>query len=67
MSGGLTPVDVQNLTGDERGAFEMENAVHDVADLADAADGMKRAQAFVRCKIVQRSLHDPGRDPVDRP
>jgi uncharacterized protein GlcG (DUF336 family) len=61
MSGGLAPVDVQNLSGDERGAFEIENAVHDVADLADATDGMKRARAFVRCRIVQRGLHDPGR------
>jgi hypothetical protein len=41
MPGGLAPVDVQNLTGDERGAFEIQDAVDDVADLADPADGFR--------------------------
>jgi hypothetical protein len=29
MSGGLAPVDMQNLTGHERGTFKIQNAVND--------------------------------------
>ena len=65
MSGGLAPVDMQNLTGHERGAFKIQNAVNDVADLAYPADGMKRGQAFAlretRIRLPARASRPPVR------
>jgi hypothetical protein len=37
---------VCRITGDEHGALELQNAVDDVADLPDPADGMEPAPAF---------------------
>ena len=67
MSGGLPPVDVQDLAGDERGAFEIQDAVDDVADLAHPAEGMERAPGP---RTTQRScrgvLMTPGATALTR-
>ena len=42
VPGGLPTVDVQDLAGDERGPFEIQDAVDDVADLAHPAEGVER-------------------------
>jgi hypothetical protein len=51
VAGALAAVDVQDLAGDERGGFEVENAGHHVADLADTPRGMElceRREGFRR-------------------
>ena len=65
MSRGLTPVDVQGLAGDERGLFEIQDRVDDVADLANSADGVKADHVFVGGRVVLRGLDDPRGDGVD--
>src|SRR4051794_311332 len=47
MSGALTAVDVQGLAGDERGTFEIEDPVDDIADLAGPTDGVQRSARLV--------------------
>ena len=47
VAGRLSAVDVQDLTGDERGTFEVEDAVDDVVDLAEPSERMKAGEAVV--------------------
>ena len=48
VAGALAAVDVQDLAGHERGAFEIQDRVDDVADLAHAADRVQRGERRVR-------------------
>ena len=59
MSSGLAAVDVEDLSSDERGFFEIENPVDDVTDLAHAANGVKGGQGRVGRGIVQGVLMTP--------
>ena len=43
----LATVDVQNLSGDERGTLEVEHPVDDILDLAQPAQRVKLSQAPV--------------------
>ncbi len=47
VAGGLTPVDVQDDSGDEWGAFEVENPTDDVADRPDSSQRVELRQAGV--------------------
>src|SRR4051795_11966124 len=64
MSGALTAVDVQGLAGDERGTFEIEDPVDDIADLAGPTDGVQRSARLVGLGAVRRRLDDAQRDGV---
>ena len=61
VAGRLSAVDVQDLTGDERGAFEVEDAVDDVVDLAEPSKRMKTGEA-----VVHEQLTTPRRCPAER-
>ncbi len=60
MSSGLTAVDVQDLAGDERRPFEIEDPVNDVFELAQPAKGMKAGEAVVGGEVVRGDLMIPG-------
>jgi len=56
VPGRLPTVDVQDLAGDEGGPLEIQDAVDDVADLADPAEGVECRQALVRRGVVYGGL-----------
>src|SRR4051794_22204621 len=64
MSGGLSAVDVQGLAGDERGTFEIDDPVDDVADLAGPTDGVQRSARLVGLGAVRRRFDDAQRDGI---
>lgn len=64
-AGALAAVDVHDLAGDERaGGFEVEDAGHHVADLADVPDGMQLREVREGFRWVQRRLDDAKGDGV---
>src|SRR5579871_1450542 len=63
-AGGLTTIDVQRLARDECGAFEIEDGIDDVADLADAAQRVKGIEALVRLGVVGGGPDDAERDGI---
>jgi hypothetical protein len=76
MSRRLTAIDVHDLARNERGLFEVEDPVDDVARLADPAHGVKVVHALVGGRLVQGGFGHPegyGIDPhaprcvLDRP
>ena len=70
MTGGLAirvAVYVQDLTGDVGRGLQEQDAVHDVADLADPAErGKPVAEAFVAFRRVDRGLDDAGETALTR-
>ena len=65
MTGDLAAVDVQDLAGDERRRLQEEDAVDDVADLADVPNrGELGAEPGVALRRMHRRLDDAGRDGV---
>src|ERR1700722_10935074 len=64
-SGALTAVDVQNIPGDERGVLHVDDGVHDIPDLADPAERVKRGERVVRLGCVHRGADDAQCDGVD--
>ena len=66
MPGGLAAVDVQDLPGDVRRCLQEQDAVDDVADLADAAERRKLVtESVIAFRRVHRRLDDARRDRVD--
>ena len=56
--GELPAVDVQDLAGDEGRGFQEQDAVHDVADMAHAAE--RRKQAAEPMTVALRQPEEPG-------
>lgn len=50
MTGALAAVDVQNLSGDERGEFQEHDAADDVIDFAHASERVQCGQWQVRLR-----------------
>ena len=64
--GELPAVDVQDLAGDEGRGFQEQDAVHDVADMAHAAERRKQAaEAMIVAAGVHRGRDDARGDGVD--
>jgi hypothetical protein len=51
-----TPVDVEVLTGDEGGTFEVEDPFDDVVNFADTAEGVECYEGFVAFWVVHGGL-----------
>ena len=66
VTGDLSAVYVQDLSGDVRRGLQEQDAVHDVADLAHPPErGKPVTEAFVAFRRVHRGLDDARRDGVD--
>ena len=66
VTGGLAAVDVQDLAGDVRRCLQEQDAVDDVADLADAPErGKPVTESVIAVRRVHRRLDDARRDGVD--
>jgi len=61
----LTAVDVQDLAGDERRMFEVEDPVYDIADLADPTDGVGARRSPRRTRDRTSAFDDAQRDGID--
>jgi hypothetical protein len=58
VTGDLTAVDVQDLAGDEGRRLEEQDAVHDVADLADPSQRVQPGERVVAFRRVRRRRDD---------
>jgi hypothetical protein len=66
VPGDLATVDVQDLSRDVRSRLQEQDAVDDVADLANASErGKPVTELLVAVRRVHRRLDDARRDGVD--
>ena len=62
---GLTAVDGQDNSCDERGLLEIENTFYNVANTTDSAQRMELCQIFIGRRIVGGVLYDSEGDCVE--
>jgi hypothetical protein len=64
VAGGLSAIDVENLTGDKSGAIEIKHRIHDIGHISHPAHGMERPQGLMRFARMHRSPDDSRRHGV---